>query len=122
MTLTMLMTRERNSFKPIDERQRLLAAMGLDNAHHRVDAFLPPPMSGLQHGIRLPDPSRSTEEDFQPAALLLLLVALDLVEQFVWVRAIHQLAGFNSSSARFSFSTFTRASPRMPNWRPLVAR
>ena len=112
--------RRRQHVETVEHRQRFLAPVRLDDPRHDVDAFFPPPARGLQHRERLADPSRCTEENLQPAALALLFVALDLFEQFVGIGAVHHCMGFSSSSARLSFSTFTRASPNMPNCRPLV--
>src|SRR5471030_1339610 len=107
--------RQRDGIQPLYQRKRLLAAMCLDNPDDRIDPFLTATVPSLQHGIGLPHTSRCAEENLQPATLLFLFVTLDLVEQLVGIGPVHQLAGFSSSSARFRFSTFTRASPRMPN-------
>ena len=46
-------------------------------------------MPCLQHGVGLADTSRRTEEDLELATLQAFFVALNLVEQFVGVRAVH---------------------------------
>ncbi len=56
----------RDDLKAGKEFLGLLAAMGLDDAHHHVHALAVLGLGGEQHFIRFADARRGAQEDFQP--------------------------------------------------------
>ncbi|MDR8759380.1 hypothetical protein FEP90_01054 [Burkholderia multivorans] len=81
--------RERQHVEAVEQRGGFAAAVRLDDADHDVDAVLPALARGLQHRVGLADAGRRAEEDLEPAAPLLFLVALQLVEQLIGIGAVH---------------------------------
>ena len=57
----------RQDFKPMNERARLGAAVGLDQADNDVNAFVLEAARVLQHRVGLADAGRGAEEHLQPA-------------------------------------------------------
>src|SRR6185436_7559361 len=55
-------------FEPLEERARLGPAMGLDDAHHHVDAVTREQLRRLQHGVGLPDARRGSHEHLEARA------------------------------------------------------
>jgi hypothetical protein len=121
--------RKRQGFEAVEQRKCFLAAMRFDHADDDIAPVSLRPARGLQHRVGLAHARRCAEEQFQAPAPALLLFALELVEQVIGVGAGHRhcsswlscVHGLAASSARLSFSTFTRGSPMIPNWRPAVA-
>ena len=60
----------RQDFEPMNERARLGAAVGLDEADDDIDAFVLEAPRVLQHGVGLADARRGAEEHLQPARSL----------------------------------------------------
>ncbi len=79
----------RQQLEPLDQRRGLAPPMRLDDAHQHVHALVGARAGGLQHRVGLADAGRGAEEDLQPAALLPLLLALDLVEKLVGIGTVH---------------------------------
>ncbi len=59
-----------NHLEAVEERARLGPAMGLDDAHHHVDAVTLELLRRLQHRVRLPDAWCGTDEDLEARAFL----------------------------------------------------
>ncbi len=78
-----------SSVEALEQRGGLAAPMGLDDADQHVHALVGARAGGLQHRVGLADAGRGAEEDLQPAALLPLLLALDLVEKLVGIGTVH---------------------------------
>ncbi len=75
----------RDDLQPLEQSLRLSSSMGLDipdDDVHPLRLALP---RRLEHGVRLPDAGRVTEEDLELAACLLTFLGLDVDQQFVGV-------------------------------------
>ena len=103
-----------------------------------VLAALFPAASFVEHAERFADARSVAEEHFQPPTLRPALLRLDAAEQFIGIRAsvdagsqVSPASWFPScltsgpgtapsalSRSRFSASTLTRGSPKIPNCRP----
>ncbi len=81
--------RERQHVEAFEQRSGFAAAMRFGDADHHVRAFIGTAPRGLQHRIGLADARRRAEENLQPAPLTLFFVALQLVEQFIRIGAVH---------------------------------
>ncbi|MDQ0622427.1 hypothetical protein QFZ39_001637 [Paraburkholderia graminis] len=81
--------RERQHVETFEQRRRFATPMRFGDADHHVRTFVATATRRLQHRIRLADARRCAEENLQLAALTLLFVALQLVEQFVRIGAVH---------------------------------
>jgi hypothetical protein len=79
----------RQELEPFEQGARFLAAMGLDEAHHHVDAFAARGLGGAQHLERLTDAGRGAEEYLQAA----LALACRLAKERVGRRALIALRG-----------------------------
>ena len=64
---TVLDRAPRQDFKPMNERARLGAAVGLDQADDDIDPLVLEAPRVLQHRVGLADAGRGAEEDLQPA-------------------------------------------------------
>jgi hypothetical protein len=80
---------ERQHVEPREQRGGFAAPMRFGDADQHVDALVLAASRGLQHRVGLADSRRRAEENFQPAALTFFFVALQLVEQFVRIGAVH---------------------------------
>src|SRR5262245_32373746 len=99
--------------------------MGINPAHHDVDALLAPGLRRLEHGVGFAHASRGTEEDLEFATGLLRLFLLHAGQQGIGMGPVvlHMPPSgyfFTSSRARFNARTFTRGSPNSPRVRPSV--
>ena len=75
----------RDKFQPVDQCFGLDPFMGFHVTHHHIHSLLFALVGGFQHGKSLADPSGIAQKDLQAAAFLLLLLGLDLGEQFIRV-------------------------------------
>ena len=121
-----LETALRDRLEPIEQGLGLRAAVRLDDTDHDIGALSPLLPRGLQHRIGLADAGRGTDEDLEPAPLLASGLCLQRLRRRPALGLRHGPSishrGETASSARFSRSTFTRGSPRMPSCRPSVYR
>jgi hypothetical protein len=81
--------RERQNLEPFKQRRGLATAMRFGDADQHIHAFVAAPLCGLQHRVRFAHTRRRTEEYLQLAALAFFFVALQLVEQLVWIGSVH---------------------------------
>ena len=114
----------------LDQTLGLAPSMGFDDADDDIHTFALALLGRLQHGVGLADAGSGPEKDFQPAAILFLRSR----EKRIGIGAIGsinighnspilshpQCAGNWSSTARLSFKTLTRGSPKTPRNRPWV--
>ncbi len=81
--------RERQHVEPVEQRGGFAAAMRFGDADQYVRTFVVTAACGLQHRVGLAHARRRAKENLQPATLTLFFVALQLVEQFVRIGAVH---------------------------------
>ena len=72
----------------VQQNGGLGAAVGLRDTHHDIHALVVLLPGRDQHGVGLAHPGAAAEEDLQPPAALLRLLALDLLQQGVGVWAL----------------------------------
>src|SRR5581483_10528760 len=100
----------RNDLEVLYLRVGIGAPVGFDDADRDVQAAGFQRVRFLQHRVRLADTWRGADVDAQTRAIALLHSREQCLR-------VYFLIGHCSSSARLSWRTLTRGSPRNPNWR-----
>jgi len=104
-------------FQPGQQGFGLDAPVRLHDAHNHVNPFVAAQTGSIQHAVGFAYPGCCPKEDFQFAPFRLPVLCLNTGQQHIGIGSLVIGHGVRSSRARFSFKTFTRGSPKMPNCR-----